>query len=431
MNSVSILFSLLLKERFFSGLDRLREHRSTRNDAHSPCDGQLGRFVNADGHPLLRCRNLLARPCGKANIQWLGWTAAMLAVPVLLAGCAGGVHAASSITGTSATSGTGGGTPSSPPATTPSLTSIAISPNPTPIAVGAKEQLVATATYSDDTTANVSATATWTSATESVATINASGLATAVGSGSTTVKASLSGFTATNVLTVSATAPAFPVAIPDGAASYSSLERDTGWSADASSAISPHPPAVYTISQTGSPVVMTLSTKGASGLYTGWMVRKSISTAGQLKMLIRASYTFSSVTGIQAWEVGRRSTNASGVTDNGQTQLVPVGGGLLEFDIVPSASGGWHDTGCRFPMFVADTTYNEELYYVDDASGSLSLQYVELNGKVCAIPSNLQYITGASLGWAGNDATVAFQPDANPSAVTYNAVVTMNVWMWN
>jgi hypothetical protein len=291
--------------------------------------------------------------------------------------------------------------------------------------------LTATAKYSDGNTANVTTTANWTSATESVATINASGLATAVGSGSSSIKASLSGYTATGVLTVSATATGFPVSIPAGAVSYANIEQDTGWLADAGSDVSPNPPTVYAINKTGSPVVMTLDTTGASGKYTGWMARKSINTSGQLNMLLRASYTFSSVAGIQAWEVGRRATNKDGVSDNGQTQLVLIKGGLLEFDIVPSASGGWKDTGCRFPTFVAGTTYNEELYYVDDASGSLSLEYVELNGKVCAIPSNLQYITGASLGWAANDAAVAFQPDANPSAVAYNAVVTMNVWVWN
>lgn len=512
MNSVSILFCLLLKENFFLRLDRFLERSSTECNR-----GYSSRSVNAEGCTSSWFPSAVTRQGGKAKIWWFAWAVSAIAVPILLAGCAGGVHAAPSIAGTTATSGTGGGAPPSSP--TPELTSIAITPNSFTIAPGATKQLVATATYSDGTTANVSSTASWTSATQSVAKVNASGLATAISSGSTTITASLSGFTATDMLTVSATAPTvtsievtpssidinvgstqqltatakysdgtktnvsataqwtsatesvatisssglatavdsgstsiraslsgltatgvltvsppatvFPVSIPNGAVSYPGLEKESGWMADASSSISPHPPAVYTINQTGPPVVMTLATKGASGFYTGWMVKKTIKTAGQLNMLIRTSYNFSSVTGIQAWEVGRRSTNSSRVTDNGQTQLVPIKGGLLEFDIVPSASGGWHDTGCRFPMFVANTTYNEELYYADDASGSLSLEYVELNGTVCTIPPNLQYITGASLGWAQDEATVAFQPDANPSAVPYNAVVTMNVWLWN
>ncbi len=229
---------------------------------------------------------------------------------------------------------------------------------------------------------------------------------------------------------VAITVESWPVSIPAGAASYLNLQQESGWSLDASSSISPNPPAVYTINQSGSPIVMTLNTVGRSGLYTGWMAKKNISTSGQLHMLVSATYTFNSVSGIQAWEVGRRATNANGVTDNGQTQLVPISGGLLEFDIVPSASGGWKDTGCRFPMFVKGITYDEELYYINDASGALSLMYVSLNGTVCTIPSGLQSIAGLAQGWAPNTAVMAFQPDANPSATAYQAVVKMSPWMW-
>jgi hypothetical protein len=225
----------------------------------------------------------------------------------------------------------------------------------------------------------------------------------------------------------------WPVTIPEGALSYPSLQQDSGWSADADSTISPNPPKVYTINPLplGAPVTMTLDTTGVSGLYTGWMAKKAINTtAGKLHMLVRGSYTFSSVSGIQAWEMGRRLTNSSGVTDNGQTQLVPISGGLLEFDLVPSASGGWKDTGCRFPTFVAGKTYNEELYYVDEANGALSLMYVSLNGDLCKISSSLQSIAGLAQGWAADSAVMAFQPDANPSAVPFNAAITMSAWMW-
>jgi hypothetical protein len=237
---------------------------------------------------------------------------------------------------------------------------------------------------------------------------------------------------AINTLTIQSGSSTFPVTIPNGATAFLSLEQKTGWTADASSSISPNPPALYAINPTGGGgATMTLETRGTSGKYTGWMAKKVITIpSGDLHMLARASYNFSSVSGIQAWEVGRRATNAAKITDNGQTQLVPISGGQLEFDIVPSASGGWKDTGCRFPTFVAGKTYNEELYYTDDTNGALSLEYVSLNGTLCAIPSNLQHIAGASAGWAPNSAVMAFQPDANPTAVAYNAIITMNVWTW-
>lgn len=226
-----------------------------------------------------------------------------------------------------------------------------------------------------------------------------------------------------------------PVIIPGGASAHLNLEQATGWTTDASSDISPNPPSAYAIVPTGGGgSTMTLQTTGTSGLYTGWMAKKTVSTtAGQLHFLLRSSFTFDSVTGIQAWEVGRRATNNAQVTDNGQTQLVPVSGRTqLEFDIVPSSSGGWVDTGIRFPMFVAGTTYNEELYWIADSSGALSLQYIMINGSLYPIPGTLQNIAGAvqSPPWSANEMVVAFQPDCNTTGNTYNALVTMSAWTW-
>ena len=88
---------------------------------------------------------------------------------------------------------------------TPTLTSIAVTPNPAAIEIGATQQFTATATYSDNSTKDVSATATWKSANTAVATVNASGLATAVAAGSTTVTATLNGI-ASNAATLNVTA---------------------------------------------------------------------------------------------------------------------------------------------------------------------------------------------------------------------------------
>lgn len=228
--------------------------------------------------------------------------------------------------------------------------------------------------------------------------------------------------------------PVFPIAIPGYATANLSLEQQSGWTTDASSDISPNPPTSYAIVPTGGGgSTMTLQTANTANVYAGWMAKKTVSTtSGQLHFLIRTTYTFDSVSGIQAWEVGRRATNNAQVTDNGQTQLVPIGGGQLEFDTVPSPSGGWLDTGCRFPTFVASTLYSEELYWVADTSGALSLQYVSLNGTLCSIPSANQNVAGLvqSPPWTANEMVVAFQPDIKPLGTTYNAVVTMSAWTW-
>jgi hypothetical protein len=226
------------------------------------------------------------------------------------------------------------------------------------------------------------------------------------------------------------------IAIPANAVAYTNLEQQTGWVGDDTASIGPNPPAVARIIQATPPPIlppmtMTLSTTGIKGEYCDWMAKKVVSVpAGALNCLIRASYIFDSVEGIQAWEVGRRKTDENGVTDNGQTQLVPLRGGLLEFDVVPSANGGWIDTGIRFSTFVVGVQYDEELYYVNDANGALSLQYVSLNGTIRLIPPRLQHIAGMKLGWAPNEAVVAFQPDANPIAAPFNAQVKMNTYFW-
>ncbi|MGA2351264.1 MAG: Ig-like domain-containing protein [Terracidiphilus sp.] len=78
-------------------------------------------------------------------------------------------------------------------AMTKTIASIAVSPGTVSFPMGTTQQFTATATYSDGSMANISTTANWTVANTAVATINSSGLASGVASGSTTVSASESG----------------------------------------------------------------------------------------------------------------------------------------------------------------------------------------------------------------------------------------------
>ena len=85
------------------------------------------------------------------------------------------------------------------------MKSIAITPISPSISKGNAQQFTATGTYSDTTTANITSQVTWTSATTTVATINAAGLATGVGTGTSNITASLTGVTSpADVLTVTA-----------------------------------------------------------------------------------------------------------------------------------------------------------------------------------------------------------------------------------
>jgi len=79
---------------------------------------------------------------------------------------------------------------------TKTLTSIAVAPaSPPHLKVGATQQFTATGTYSDNSTADITSTVTWTSGTTATATISTAGLATGVAAGTTQITASQGGVT--------------------------------------------------------------------------------------------------------------------------------------------------------------------------------------------------------------------------------------------
>jgi uncharacterized protein YjdB len=91
--------------------------------------------------------------------------------------------------------------------TAAAVTSITISPNPLSMVVSTKQLTKATATYSDGTTVDVTATCTWATADPKVASVSngagSQGQVTAVGAGTTNLTCTLSGVTGTATVTVS------------------------------------------------------------------------------------------------------------------------------------------------------------------------------------------------------------------------------------
>jgi hypothetical protein len=91
--------------------------------------------------------------------------------------------------------------------TAPTLTSIAITAPGPSIVKGASEQFTATGSYSDNSSANITSQVTWSSSNTVVGTISATGLATAVGAGSTNITGSFGGLTS-NPFSLTVTQPA-------------------------------------------------------------------------------------------------------------------------------------------------------------------------------------------------------------------------------
>jgi outer membrane protein assembly factor BamB len=80
--------------------------------------------------------------------------------------------------------------------------SLAVRPAPVTVGIGKSTQLVATATYSDGTLADVTAQANWASSDTSKATVSNVGLLTGVAAGSATISAEYAGFSGSTVVTV-------------------------------------------------------------------------------------------------------------------------------------------------------------------------------------------------------------------------------------
>ncbi|MEK7353929.1 MAG: Ig-like domain-containing protein, partial [Chloroflexota bacterium] len=92
----------------------------------------------------------------------------------------------------------------------PALVSIAVTPVNPSIALGLTKQFSATGTYNDASTANLTATAIWTSSNTAVATINSAGLATALAPGTTTIRATSGAVSGNTTLGVGASLVLLP-----------------------------------------------------------------------------------------------------------------------------------------------------------------------------------------------------------------------------
>jgi probable HAF family extracellular repeat protein len=84
----------------------------------------------------------------------------------------------------------------------PILQSITVTPANTTVTVGATQPFIAVGSFSDNSTENITSQVTWTSATPSVASISAMGLASALATGTTSITAKLNGVIGATVLTV-------------------------------------------------------------------------------------------------------------------------------------------------------------------------------------------------------------------------------------
>ena len=126
-------------------------------------------------------------------------------------------------------------------ATTTTLSSIAVTPaSPTSLVVGSTQQFIATGTYSDGSTMDISSQVTWASDTTGTATISSTGLATGVAAGTANITAALAGITN----------PAVSLAVVAPASTTTTTPTTTSAATLSSIAIAPASPASLAVGST-------------------------------------------------------------------------------------------------------------------------------------------------------------------------------------
>ncbi|HEY1810147.1 MAG TPA: Ig-like domain-containing protein [Acidobacteriaceae bacterium] len=248
------------------------------------------------------------------------WSSSATAVATINASGLATAVAQGSSTITAALSGVSGkATLTVPTAAPPTLASIAVTPANSSFAVGATQQFTATATYSDSSTKNITSSVTWKSSNMAAVTINASGLATGVAAGSSTITASsgaISGSALATVAVKTISSIAVTPANPSFAAGSTQQFTATATYADSTTG-NITTTAAWTSSDG------TVTTIDSSGLAAGLASGTSTITATENSV---SGHTTATITGtavtdvnIPTWHV---DNNRSGLNDH-ETLLTP------------------------------------------------------------------------------------------------------------
>jgi len=301
--------------------------------------------------------------------------------------------------------------------TNPLAVSISVSPTTQSISAGQTAQFTATGLFGHgnnhpSTTQDLTDSATWTSSVPAVATVSATGVATGISAGTTTITASMNGFT--GVVSASAT---LSVNGGGGVAPGSSV---------VSLAIIPSAQSVSVPTQTAQFIAIGTTSTGQTVNLTNANALAWSTSSQQIA-------TIGATTGL-ATAVGKGTTaitalyNGGGSTLTATASFTVLGGTTEEFTdvtIVPnsqsvSASG---QTGQFIALATSGTTGLEE-----DVTNSPQLQWLSSIPSVATITSNLASGNGLATGVSlGNSTITAELKNPDNSLVTNSAQVAVTL----
>lgn len=294
----------------------------------------------------------------------------------------------------------------------PTLTSIALTPTAISLAPAATRQLTVTGTYSDASTAALTSGVTFSSATTAVATVNASGLITAVAAGTSVITATHTATSRAATVTVTVTAPVGgPVVFSDdynGGVGFA----DFGGAANA---VTVDATTLYNGRKTIKAVVT--ATGGYSGGAFVSATPRNLSAYNALTFWAKASVAKNSL------KVGI-GNNAANSNFNAEVIGIPLTTTFTKFIIpLPNPSKFVDITGL---FHFADGPNNYTIWFAD-------VQYETLPASEVAAP------TAATVGWPtltiaiGSPQQIAPAPNTvrfTTPALPNGGILTDVAWRW-
>ncbi|MBK9795219.1 MAG: Ig-like domain-containing protein [Holophagaceae bacterium] len=278
------------------------------------------------------------------------------------------------------------------------LSSIRVTPASPSVNAGSTTPLVATGTYTDGSTANLSTSVTWTSASQAIALVNAGGLVTGVAAGSTTITATSGAISGSVTLTVIA-------------------------------------PATVTLVEV-SPISanMTLNATQTFQAIVTWSngTRLNMSYDVQWTSLNNAVVTIDNLGDATAHAAGSTSIRASygGVT--GQAAVTVTGPTLTSITLTPPTStlsvGGTVDITAagNFSNGVSTTPYDNQVNW---SSSNASVATVESHGVVTAIGAGTATIRATAGSIVGTATVTVSGPALDPALIgTWQFIDVTGTW---
>ena len=271
----------------------------------------------------------------------------------------------------------------------PTLSSIAVTPANPSVVAGATQQFTATGTYSDGSSQNLTSSVAWTSTSTAVATINSSGLASAVSAGSTTIRATLTSIIGSTGMTVTAASGGGGGSggtLP-GLVGYWTFNEGSGTTAADSSGNNLTATLFNGVSWTTGVVGGAISANGSNQYVTIPAINLTSTSAASVAMWVNRTYTSGSGDVLLEFSNNFNSTNNAfgffpeGAADCGvpATEIGLVGNNGYDIKCYKQpSSGAWHHLVVVYDY--SQAAANSVTFYVDGIlQTSLSQPYSSNN----------------------------------------------------